>query len=1314
MRAPPLLQQKLTIPPRPPQSKVPLWRRFINTLATLAFCKSPIKIDRRPRVDAEVNGHKVRGLLDSGADITCLKWEEFLKMGQKPRLRPYHNRLSTASGEPMQVMGAAPIEYRLGKTIITWNTVVVRNMKSSCILGMDFMEDNGVVLDAGKRRVTIKGGGTLKLYNTPGLGLAKKEYKVGQYEAKKVAVVTGENPGTKMVASGPWVDDGIIEIDSKGEANVLFYNRTCEPVTLKRATPICRVELLDMTLRESEVLPLQPGEQGYELPWTHLPEAPCDAPVPDNSKYELSDKNLDALMINIPAQWRPQYKAVIRKYGKAFSKSDDDIGKCEVMPQRIRLDRPDVVISRPPYRIPYQLRSVAQEYVHRLLRQGVIVPSQSPFSSPLMLVKKPGADNPNLPVMSRFRVVHDYRELNRHIIRQNWPLTDVQGLVDDVCQGRLVSCLDISSGFFNQMLTPDSQQYTGFSVSGMGHYMYTRSPMGVVNSASSYQMMIQYITQGIKNCLVFVDDLAIVTDTHEEHLATLEKVLQRFVRYGLKIRVNKLQLVSNEVTYMGFRISPKNKTVKPSLLKTQAIIKWKEPQDIKEIRQFVGLCSYFRRVCKDFSRIAQPLTKLTRKDSGYTSGKMPEQARAAFYELKKIFSEEPTVPAIDYKKQFVLITDASGIGAGAILAQRDEQGREWPVAYASKTWSEVESRRAPFHLEAAALIFGVRTFRNYLLGRHFWILSDHRPLSTLHKSSSPILDRIYAELEEYSFTMKHLPGKEMPADGLSRAGLREVNTEPLKDLSWGRIRGLQEKDKYIKALVCWLKFKKKPDNPQLAAWVREQAGEAVIQDGIVGLLEGENFRILAPLDLRETLLAVGHDHRLAGHQGYRNTYLKLRQSWSWPNMAKDCEQYCRSCTTCARVNVPGAHTVMPLRPLQEAKRVNARVHLDLLGPMPRDRDGNKYCVVMVDAFSNWVEMAAIPSKDTSEVATAFLNKWICSKSIPEVCVTDNGGEFDSGLFRELNERLGIIKKWTSSYHPQSNAVVERRNRDIVAYIRKFLDGNGDKWSELLTTMSFALNTSVHPDKGMSAFQIVYGQRPTLSTDSFNPRLSYSEDDFTQILERHFKIQDSVRKAREAGFERQKKEYDKHCHAKAFLPGMVVYAKHVVKGAQHGKFQVLYDGPFIVVSVDDQDNVTLRAQNSGRLKRLHANRLKHGTAREQWMKSAQESHKTSDDATGSQTGSAGAAPDGGERPDVGGDEDEPTAAAAPDQDGMQPDGDAAADQTLDSSFGSDIFGTPVAAAREAEPPDRIMTRAGRTAAGRELPRSLFSDEFPKLE
>ena len=1168
--------------------------------------------DKRPLATLPVNDRPVQGLWDSGSDVTCLAQREFNLMKDRPPLKPYDSNLVAANGHSLHVLGTANLRYRVGEREFTWDTIIVRNLKSPLIIGLDLMEHHSVAIYVGKREISVGPdansarstvhSGPQSIPFDPTVGSCSREFSVNPYEAARIEVVTKEKPGAKILVKGPYIDEGVCEVNHKGQVSVLLQNRTYDKIRIKGRTPLCVIERLNPVQIRSPYGSPVPTE-------TNLCTVQRGIPL------HLSDSNLEPILKNIPAMVKGRFASLLRKYQKAFSATVDEIGKCHAIKQRIELLDPNLVTAKAPYRIPEALKPVAFEYVHKLLRQKVLEPSTSPFSSPLLLVKKPGADDPSLPVFRRYRCVQDYRSLNLNIKKDRYPLADTASLIDMVAQGNVLTTIDISAGFYNQMLEEESKELTAFSVSGLGHYHYTRSPMGICNSPSAFSRMMSFVVRNIPGVDIYVDDLVIVSKDFDSHLATLEQVLERFERYGLKIRVNKLQLAAETVNYLGFQIS-KTQGIRPGLAKTETIRQWQPPQDVTEIKQFIGLCSYFRRVVKDFSIIAKPLTVLTRKDSKYQKGTLPDDALQAFQRLKTILSSRPVLAAVNYgpEYQFILISDASTIGAGAILVQKGPDGLERPIGYASKTWSESEAKRAPFHLEAQALLFGVRHFRHYLIGRPVIFRTDHRPLVSLDKTSSPILDKIYAELEEYSFTMEYLKGSIMPADGLSRSALNpgrplqtsQLSTEPCQGLNVDRIRNLQMADHFIKAVVCKLRYNRDPDAPHLRDWVQEVLPRAEIHDGIVGIRENHRFRILAPLDLRGTLLAIGHDQPLGGHQGAVKTYDRISQSWYWPGMRNQISNYAKSCPTCSENNTPQFHTKMPLRPLPEAKYVGDRVHIDLVGPYPSDRFGNRYALVMVDAFSNFIRIAPQPTKETEVTALSLLHHWVCNHSVMTRIQSDHGGEFCSKVMKHLNSKLGIHRHVLSSpYHPASNSKVERQNRSLVTYVRKFLEGNGDKWSDLIPSMCFALNTGLHEGKKMTAHQILYGSRPTLPLDVANPRHNYSEVPFEQMLQRHHQIQDQVREGQEEAFKRQKAAYDKTCKQRSFRPGMVVYLARPIKGPRHAKFQPLYSGPYVISDLKGNDNLVIRHAESGKSQTVHANRLKPGTAREQLVRSNDE-------------------------------------------------------------------------------------------------------------
>ena len=1158
--------------------------------------------DRRPRATLPVHDVPVQSLFDSGSDVTCLSWRKFCQMKNRPQLRPYHSRLTAANGEDLEVLGVADLRYAIGKKVITWGTIVVRNLKSESIIGVDLMNHHDVCIHMGKRLISVGEGKGSSLPIDPTVGQSYKEYRINSCEAARIELNTVEAPGTLLHVKGPFIDEGVCEVNHKGRAAVLLTNRLCESIVVTRKSPLCRFESLSRDVHKNPIF----AQNGPSCTVSSVKTG-----IPDH----LSDDKLTPVMKNIPSQYKSKFAALLRKYSSAFSRTDEEIGKCPVMKQKIELLDPSQVTARPAYRTPDALRPVAEEYVKKLAAQGVLEASKSPFSSPLLIVKKPGYVDPELPIFRRYRAVVDYRSLNMNVKKDRYPLPDTEALLDYVASGKVLTSIDVSQGFFNQQLEDESKEYTAFSLKGMGHWQFTRSPMGVCNSPSSFSRMMAYVLQDVKDTEVFVDDIVLVSDDYESHLRTLEEVLERFCKYNLKIRVNKVQLAADEISYLGFVVS-KNKGIRPGEAKTQVIRDWKPPTDVREIKQFLGLCGYFRRCVKDFAILAKPLTVLTRKDSKYTKGPLPDEALTSFRRLQAILSSRPVLAAVNRSPDytFVLITDASNAGAGAVLAQRGPDGLEHPVAYASKTWTDSEARRATFHQEAAALLFGARRFRCYLLGRPVIFRVDHRPLVSLDKTSSPVLDRIYAELEEYNFTMEYLRGSDMPADGLSRSALpaleaiqgrsrrrnpAAVNTEPCQGLHVDRLVKLQQGDRFIKALLCKLRYNLDPEAPHLKEYIRLLLPQAAVEEGVVGIRKDGQFKILAPLEIRGTLLSISHDQPLGGHQGATKTYARLKQSWFWPGMQADIENYTQSCKICSENNTPPYHTQMPLQPLPEAKYVGDRVHVDLVGPYPRDINGNRYACVMVDAFSNFVRIAPQPTKETEVTALSILNHWVCNHSVMTRIQSDHGGEFVSNVMKHLNERLGVYRHVMSSpYHPQSNSKVERVNRELLSYIRKFLEGNGDRWSELLPALTFSLNTGLHKGKLMSAHQIVYASRPTLPTDLPNPRFNYSEVPFEQMVQRHHQIQDAVRARQHAAFAAQKRAFDKTCKARIFSPGMLVYVQRPKSGPRHQKFQPRYHGGWIIDSALGHDNFKLRHCETGRTTVAHANRLKYGTAREQ--------------------------------------------------------------------------------------------------------------------
>ena len=1193
---------------------LPLWKRCFNALSAIMCYGICFKGENRPTSEIQINNTTVKCLWDTGADLCAMPMRTLKKLKIKPRLRPCYSTMTAANGQEIRTRGIARIDFDLGDNMKFYHDVIILDsLRADLILGVDLMKAQCLVIDMNNQKISK----SPMEHVAPDIAVAPKTFSLEPLEAMALEIPSpkGNKIGQKYVASGQHVPQGITENSANGKNTILVVNNYLHPIQVGRGDELCTLEKVkdDEVLRDTELC--RRAEMRINKVAGHHNK---DMNTAGNvNKESISNDAIDYAIRDVPNEYKHTFTDLIKSFADVFSSSPDVVGRCDIFPQKITLIDKEKVACKRPYPIPPNLTPIVESYVLKLLKQKVIESSRSCFNSPLLLIRKPGPMDPN-NIFKSYRIAHDFRLLNSNIASIKYPLNRTFNLVDLVAGGKILSVIDLSSGYWNNLLTEDSKKYTAFSVPNLGHFQYTRSAQGLKNSGACFQRMLDFIIAGIPDVYCFVDDVIISSSDMASHVKSLRQLFERFRQHGLKCRVHKVHLGAKSVKYLGWDIVA-NTSISPSEIKTKAIKDYKEPHNLTALRGFLGLTNFFRRTIPNFSQIASPLTKLTRKDSQWEGGPLPREAKNSFELLKQKLTSKPCLKPIDFKKPFYISIDSSAQGTGVVVSQ-EHGGIEYPNMYFSRSNPDCNKKQSAFAMEAAGLVWAMRQLRQTVLGSKCYIRLDHRPLTTVDKTSTPFLDKIYAELEDFDFTMIYMPGEHHISDGLSRqddhkncklcqgktspranimtcAALSEEKAESstsvsapenVLHISTEQILSLQKMDFYCKAIICYLKYHLLPDKPSFRQWVLQMAPIARVYNGILGINVNGSFKIMAPLALRETLLYLAHDDKLSGHCGFKRCLDRLK-TWYWPNMDQEVQNYCQRCVTCQRNNPPSEYTKMALGKLPDVHKFNSRIHIDLIGPL-HNSNGLRYCLVITDAYSGYIKILGLPNKSAPVVARALYNGWICHFTAPLAITCDKGSEFKSEVVQELCKMLKCELVFASTDHAMGNGMGERSMRSLLSYLRKFIDNNPENWSYLLDPLMAALNTSISSSRLKTPFELCFGYPPTLPTNIHAKSYNERNEGFQQLVENHFKLQEEVRGNREEAYIRHKKYYDSKSNEQIFSENDLVYLK---APSRQMKLYPKWIGPLRIVKVKFNNNLLMKHLYTGKTYSAHCNNVKLG-------------------------------------------------------------------------------------------------------------------------
>lgn len=697
-----------------------------------------------------------------------------------------------------------------------------------------------------------------------------------------------------------------------------------------------------------------------------------------------------------------------------------------------------------PRRLSYLEKEKVRIILDDLLEQQIIRPSNSEFTSPIVLARKKDGS---------VRMCVDYREVNKITLRDNYPLPLIEDQIDSLHGKRFFSSLDLKDGFHHVRMSEESIKYTSF-VTPLGQFEYLRMPFGLKNAPSVFQRYINSIFRELidaNEVQIYMDDILIATASLEEHMRILAEVFRLIKVHSLSLKLSKCKFVFEEIDYLGYRVSAAG--IKPNPQTIEAVEGFPVPKSTRDVRSFLGLCSYFRKFVQGFATIAKPLFDLLRKDADF---KFEAAEIEVFNHLKKILLSSPVLALFSPTDETELHCDASSLGYGAILLQRKEDKQWHPVFYFSKRTTDAESRYHSFELETLAIVNALRRFRTYLQGVPFTIVTDCNSLaSTLQKKQiNHRIHRWALELIDYDFKIVHRGGDRMRhVDALSRS-YEAMVVEPIS---------------FEHALAV-----EQGRDPILAKLRTELEGKVSnsfeMQEGLVyKKIESDKLLFYVPDSMEDNVIRSCHDEM--GHFGVEKVTALIRKQYWFPSMKSKVESYIRKCLVCIQFAPNSGRVEGELHSIPKGKVPFDTLHIDHLGPLESTRQKHKHIFLIVDAFTKFVKMFAVRTTSSKE-AISCLTTYFHTFSRPLRIVSDRGTCFTSKEFADFVDKLNIQHIKIASASPQSNGQAERMNRIITPMLAKISEP--DAWNKHLLEVEFAMNNTLSRSTGFSPGKLLFG------------------------------------------------------------------------------------------------------------------------------------------------------------------------------------------------------------------------------------------------
>ena len=926
-------------------------------------------------------------------------------------------------------------------------------------------------------------------------------------------------------------------------------------------------------LKQWHIVPGTISSSQELLPSDDTEDTPEDTelPEPEIQSGPATDDN-DYLNVTIKGtdKFKELLTTLVHKYKDVFaSKLPEEPARVTPMTFKVEQDQWIKPATRQSYRRQTVLKDAEVVLkISTLLKCGAIRRSSARAWSQVLLTPKPN---------NKWRFCIDFRLLNEATSPKGWPLPRIKELVHRIGhhKPKWFGKMDLTDGYFQMPLAVNSRENTAF-ITSQGLYEWTRVPIGLKNAAAYFQEVItQEVLAGLvmHTCEVYIDDVAIHATSEEQFLLRLEEILQRFRKHNVKLQGKKCEFGLTEIEILGHVIDSTGVTF--SYEKLRGVDDTLLPTTGTKLLSFLGLANYFRDHVRNIHVHEGPLRQLASAHPKSSVVQWTPTLEEHFQKLKTAVWSCTKVHFVDDRWPIFLHTDACDHGIGAYLFQVDNDGKEIPIGFLSRSLRGAECRWSTFEQEGFAIYKALEKFEYLIRDAQFTIRTDHRNLLFMNEKASNKVQRWKNAIQQYNFVCEHIPGPDnIVADHYSR--LNSLNTRKT-------VRFSDEGKDSPKTSISATLASMTSDIPYVTELHAYRSRSEPVLDRSQAFLAAKKARLKPTTSVIATPITLDHQDILktvhnvtSGHAGTERTLDRLRaKGHKWPGMRQDVMTFVKQCPACQMMResrIPILVKPFHLSVFNPMERLN----IDTIGPLPPDEEGNEHILVIIDVFSRFIEL--VPCKDvTAASATRALLAHIGRYGPPGEVLTDNGSQFIADVTQQLLQVMEILPLTILPYSHEENGIVERVNKEVIRHLRAILFDRQikDKWSLVLPLVQRIHNATPHSSTNIAPAHLIFGHTLELDRGILHERKAEKSETWHEYIHTLLNAQAriiAVAQQTQRILDNDNIVKRNNVIPTEFEPGSYVLMTHYqykdgVGSKRPSKLDMNYRGPFLVVSND---------------------------------------------------------------------------------------------------------------------------------------------------